>query len=226
VTAEALFQEALSKSPEERAAFLERAFAERPELRAAVEALFAAHDNTNPYPGNSTSEQADSGPAEGATTDFRPPAAAGVTIAGRYTLVEKIGEGGMGEVWVAKQSTPVKRNVAVKFIKPGMDSKSVLARFEAERQALAMMDHPNIAKVLDGGLTATGRPFFVMELVKGVPITQYCDAVRLTPRQRLELFVPVCVRPFSTPTRKGSFTATSSHPMFSSRCTTINRCPR
>jgi hypothetical protein len=112
-------------------------------------------------------------------------------VAGKYTLVEVIGEGGMGAVWRARQTEPVKRFVAVKLIKPGMDSKQVLARFEAERQALALMDHPNIAKVLDGGLHE-GRPFFVMELVKGVPITDYCDARRLTPRQRLELFVPVC----------------------------------
>jgi eukaryotic-like serine/threonine-protein kinase len=116
---------------------------------------------------------------------------AGTILAGKYRLSERIGEGGMGSVWVAHQSEPVKRKVAVKLIKPGMDSKQVLARFEAERQALAVMDHPNIAKVLDGGLHE-GRPFFVMELVKGVPITEYCDANKLTPKQRLELFVPVC----------------------------------
>ena len=113
-------------------------------------------------------------------------------IGGKYKLVEEIGEGGMGSVWMAQQTEPVKRAVAVKLIKAGMDSKAVLARFEAERQALAMMDHPNIAKVLDAGATDDGRPFFVMELVKGVPITQYCDERKLTPRQRLELFVPVC----------------------------------
>src|SRR5262245_66150152 len=98
----------------------------------------------------------------------------------------------MGEVWLAQQAEPVKRLVAVKFIKAGMDSKQVLARFEAERQALALMDHPNIARVLDGGTTSAGRPYFVMDLVKGVPITKYCDEHHLTPRQRLELFVPVC----------------------------------
>ena len=111
---------------------------------------------------------------------------------GRYKLIEQIGEGGMGIVFMAQQAEPVKRTVAVKIIKPGMDSKAVLARFEAERQALAMMDHPNIARVLDAGSTDSGRPFFVMELVKGVPITQYCDQRRLTPRERLELFLPVC----------------------------------
>ncbi len=116
----------------------------------------------------------------------------GAVLAGKYKLIEAIGEGGMGSVYMAQQTEPVKRAVAVKVIKAGMDSKAVLARFEAERQALAMMDHPNIAKVLDAGTTDSGRPFFVMELVKGVPITQYCDERKLTPRQRLELFVPVC----------------------------------
>ena len=113
-------------------------------------------------------------------------------MAGKYQLLERIGEGGMGSVWLAQQSEPVKRKVAVKLIKPGMDSRRVIARFEAERQALAMMDHPNIAKVLDGGLTPDGRPFFVMELVKGLPITEYCGANKLTPKERLELFAPVC----------------------------------
>jgi len=121
------------------------------------------------------------------TPDLEP----GTVVAGRYKLSERIGEGGMGSVWVANQSEPVKRKVALELIKPGMDTKLVLARFEAERQALAMMDHPNIARVLDGGIY-DGRPFFVMELVKGVPITDYCDNCKLTPRQRLELFVPVC----------------------------------
>jgi hypothetical protein len=116
---------------------------------------------------------------------------AGTVIAGKYTLVEGIGEGGMGAVWRARQTEPVKRFVAVKLIKAGIDSRQVLSRFEAERQALALMDHPNIAKVLDGGLHEH-RPFFVMELVKGVPITEYCDRCKLTPQQRLELFVPVC----------------------------------
>src|SRR5205085_5983945 len=99
---------------------------------------------------------------------------------------------GMGTVWMARQGEPVKRLVAVKLIKSGMNSKAVLARFEAERQALALMDHPHIAKILGAGATPDGRPYFVMELVKGVPITKYCDERRLTPRQRLELFVPVC----------------------------------
>jgi WD40 repeat protein len=118
--------------------------------------------------------------------------AAGVTVAGRYKLLERIGEGGMGDVWLAEQQEPVRRKVAIKLIKPGMDSDAVLARFEAERQALALMDHPNIAKVLDGGATDGGRPFFVMELVKGTPITRYCDDHRLCVRDRLALFTDVC----------------------------------
>src|SRR5262249_31277234 len=129
-----------------------------------------------------------------AATLNAPPAteSAGTVIAGRYKLIDEIGEGGMGAVWMAQQTEPVKRLVALKVIKPGMDSKQVLARFGAERQALALMDHANIARVLDAGTTATGRPYFVMDLVKGVPITRYCDECHLTPRQRLELFVPVC----------------------------------
>src|SRR5579872_2400987 len=111
---------------------------------------------------------------------------------GPYKLMEKIGEGGFGLVFVAEQQQPVRRRVALKVIKPGMDTREIIARFEAERQALALMDHPHIAKVLDAGATESGRPFFVMELVRGVPITEYCDQHQLTPRERLELFVPVC----------------------------------
>src|SRR5262245_28737698 len=110
---------------------------------------------------------------------------------GSFKLIQPLGEGGMGEVWVADQSEPVKRQVALKIIKPGVASDQVLARFEQERQALALMDHPNIAKVLDAGITAIGEPYIVMELIKGIPITKYCDDVKLTPQQRLELFIPV-----------------------------------
>ena len=113
-------------------------------------------------------------------------------VIGPYKLMEQIGEGGMGVVYVAEQTQPVRRKVALKIIKPGMDTKQVIARFEAERQALAMMDHPNIAKVLDGGTTEIGRPYFVMELVRGIPITEYCDREQLSIRERLELFVLVC----------------------------------
>src|SRR6266508_3100006 len=112
-----------------------------------------------------------------------PPYAVPGDRIGHYKLLQRLGDGGMGTVWQAEQTEPVRRVVAVKLIKPGMDSKEVLARFEAERQALAMMDHPNIAKVLDGGAAPDGRPFFVMELVKGVPITRFCDSRKLTPRQ-------------------------------------------
>ena len=178
----------------ERAAYLDRECGGDADLRARVEALLRANDSA-PLPDH---ELADA-PASDLTAshqggDEQP----GTVIAGKYTLVEPIGEGGMGSVWRAKQSEPVKRFVAVKLIKAGMNSKQVLARFEAERQALALMDHANIAKVFDGGLTdyepsgvSAGRPYFVMELVKGVPITQYCDHHKLTPRERLELFVPV-----------------------------------
>src|SRR5207247_8059530 len=118
---------------------------------------------------------------------------------GPYELIEEIGEGGFSVVFMAEQTQPLRRTVALKILKPGMDTRQVIARFEAERQALALMDHPNIAKVLDAGTTSgepggvsPGRPYFVMDLVKGVPITRYCDERHLTPRQRLELFVPVC----------------------------------
>mgnify|MGYP001829054347 FL=1 len=110
----------------------------------------------------------------------------------RYKLLEQIGEGGMGTVWLAQQAEPVKRKVALKIIKLGMDTREVVLRFEAERQALALMDHDHIAKVLDGGATQNGRPFFVMELVRGSPITEYCDRAKLGLRERLELFTKVC----------------------------------
>jgi eukaryotic-like serine/threonine-protein kinase len=114
------------------------------------------------------------------------------TVIGQYKLLQQIGEGGMGVVFMAEQSEPIQRTVALKIIKPGMDTRQVIARFEAERQAVAMMDHPNIAKVLDAGTTDSGRPYFVMELVKGVPITKYCDEKHLPLRERLELFIQVC----------------------------------
>jgi serine/threonine protein kinase len=177
--------------PAERAAYLERECGGDAELRARVEASLRANDAAPlPVAGGATV-----GPAHGQpeTEDYGDPTArVGAVLAGKYKLVEAIGAGGMGNVLMAQQTEPVKRAVAVKVIKAGMDSKAVLARFEAERQALAMMDHPNIAKVLDAGTTDGGRPFFVMELVKGTPITRYCDEHKLTPRQRLELFVPVC----------------------------------
>src|SRR5262249_38712623 len=114
------------------------------------------------------------------------------TVIGSYKLLEQIGEGGFGVVYMAEQTEPVRRKVALKVLKPGMDTRQIVARFEAERQALAIMDHPNIAKVYDGGATPLGRPYFVMELVKGERITEFCDRNHLTPRERLELFIPVC----------------------------------
>jgi len=180
--------------PAERAAYLDGECGGDAELRHRVEALLRANDAAPPLPpeaGDGTSAHV---AAHDAPTREHgdPTARIGSILAGRYKLIEEIGEGGMGSVYLAQQTEPVKRAVAVKVIKAGMDSKAVLTRFEAERQALAMMDHPNIAKVLDAGTTDGGRPFFVMELVKGVPITQFCDERKLTPRQRLELFVPVC----------------------------------
>src|SRR5581483_5094308 len=160
------------------------------ELRREVEQLLRHHEAAGAFlerPAGAPPGAADLSPPESGGAER-----AGVVLAGRYKLLEQVGEGGMGGVWTAQQTEPVRRVVAVKLIKPGMDSKAVLARFEVERQALAMMDHPNIAKVHDAGTTPDGRPFFVMELVKGVPITRYCDERRLTPRERLELFVPVC----------------------------------
>jgi tetratricopeptide (TPR) repeat protein len=172
-------------SDAERTAYLDRACADDPVVRERLEALLRAHGGAGRF--------LEAAPDNTPTADA-PPAGpvAGAVLGGRFKLLEVIGEGGMGEVWLAQQQEPVRRPVALKVIKAGMDTRSVLARFEAERQALALMDHPNIAKVLDGGATPTGRPFFVMELVKGTPITQYCDEHRLTPRQRLDLFVPVC----------------------------------
>ena len=155
-------------------------------LQGQIEALLQAHDTA----GRLKSQPVLSSPET--TLAFSQVELPGTVIAGRYKLLEEIGEGGMGTVWVAEQTEPVRRKVAVKLIKPGMDSKTVLARFEAERQALAVMDHPNIAKVLDGGLTDSGRPFFAMEYVKGIPITEYCDAMRLSIPERLKLFMQVC----------------------------------
>jgi tetratricopeptide (TPR) repeat protein len=184
-----LFHGALERrSPEERAAFLDAACGRDTPLRQRLEVLLRAHERAGAFlpEGPATSDSANT-TVERSTTD-QP----GRVLAGRYTLLEVIGAGGMGTVWKAEQSEPLRRLVAVKLIKAGMDSRSVLARFEVERQALALMDHPNIARVLDAGVDPDGRPFFVMELVEGVPITRFCDEQRLTPRQRLGLFVPVC----------------------------------
>jgi serine/threonine protein kinase/tetratricopeptide (TPR) repeat protein len=196
MTEVSLFHEALAKPAGQRAAFLDVACANEPQRRAAVEALLAAHDASTNLLGR---PPADVRPDVGrdphrpaVTTVYQPLCEPGAVVGGRYTLVERIGEGGMGEVWVAKQTEPIKRKVALKLIKAGMDSKAVLQRFDQERQALALMDHPNIAKVLDGGVSGDHRPFFVMELVNGLPLTKFCDQMKLRVRERLELFTPIC----------------------------------
>ncbi len=185
--AQALFLAALEISDlEARRELLERESANDAALKQRVEDLLSAHEATGGFDATKSNHAIDA--SFDAPIDLPP----GSQVADRFKLLEKIGEGGMGSVWVAEQSMPVKRKVALKLIKAGMDSKAVLARFDAERQALALMDHPNIARVLDAGTTESGCPYFAMELVKGIPITEFCDARRLSPRQRLELFVPVC----------------------------------
>ncbi len=171
--------------PDERRRFLEQECGGDAGLQAQVESLLAAGVRIGSFlerPAAPALATAASGPiTEGPNT-----------VIGPYRLMEQIGEGGFGLVFVAEQRAPVRRKVALKVIKPGMDTRDVIARFEAERQALALMDHPNIAKVLDAGATDSGRPYFVMELVKGIPLTDYCDRSQLTPRERLELFLSVC----------------------------------
>ena len=182
---ESIFPKALAKgSEQERAAYLDQACAGDPELRREVEALLLAHRQ-----GGGILEA----PPAGLDSTAVCRAADGIgSLIGPYKLLEKIGGGGMGVVYMAEQLHPVHRKVALKIIKPGMDSGQVIARFEAERQALTMMEHPNIARVLDAGTTESGRPYFVMELVKGIPITDYCDQAQLSTRQRLELFIQIC----------------------------------
>jgi eukaryotic-like serine/threonine-protein kinase len=200
---EAIFRAALEKTdPVERAVYLDHTCGDNLTLRQSVEALLMAHEqragSLKPH-----ARQADAGP----TADSGEPAVgttqsmasmphpiiegAGSRI-GPYKLLQEIGQGGMGSVFMAEQEHPIRRRVALKIIKLGMDTDQVIARFESERQALALMDHPNIAKVLDAGATESGRPYFVMELVKGVPITEYCDKNHLLPEARLNLFIEVC----------------------------------
>ncbi|HUN81646.1 MAG TPA: serine/threonine-protein kinase [Phycisphaerae bacterium] len=184
--AKELFVAALDYSGEERSRFLESACGDDAALRAAVEALLAALDEP-PVLKPALDEAGSSSSQAGLPTGEGP----GSRI-GPYKLLQLIGEGGFGAVFMAEQLTPVRRRVALKIIKLGMDTRQVVARFEQERQALAMMDHPHIARVLDAGATETGRPYFVMELVRGDPITAYCDTNNLSPDERLELFMQVC----------------------------------
>jgi len=181
-----IFTEALRLPPEARLDYVDQTCAGDENLRRKVQALLRANDRAGRF------------------LDELPSAFAGERVRqvgaiekpgdriGRYKLLQQIGEGGCGVVFMAEQEEPVRRRVALKVVKPGMDTKSVIARFEAERQALALMDHPNIAHVLDAGATDSGRPYFVMELVRGIKITDYCDQKSLTTLARLDLFIQVC----------------------------------
>ena len=177
-----IFQVAVNLPAAERGEFLDRACGDNQPLRREVESLLNAHE-----PDDSFLQS----PAMVATL-LQPMVEKAGTMVGPYKIREQIGEGGFGVVYVAEQEQPVRRKVALKVIKPGMDSREVVARFEAERQALALMDHPHIAKIFDAGVTSSGRPYFVMELVRGVSITEYCDAQKMPTRQRVELFIQVC----------------------------------
>jgi serine/threonine protein kinase len=174
-----------TESPSERTTYIEAACGGDDQLRAGVEGLLKAHEEADGFLGHSP--VALISPADGLYPTEGPG-----TVIGRYRLVEMLGEGGFGAVYMAEQEEPVSRQVALKIIKLGMNTKQVIARFEADRQALAMMDHTNIAKVHDAGATEAGRPYFVMELVRGLPITEHCDKNNLTTKDRLELFIDVC----------------------------------
>ena len=181
----AIFDAAIELPPERRAAYLREACGDDDALRQRVEALLRAHESAEMF-------MASPAVAPRMETLVVKPAEQPGDRIGRYKLLQQIGEGGCGVVYMAEQEEPVRRRVALKVIKLGMDTKQVIARFEAERQALALMDHPNIAKVLDAGATDTGRPYFVMELVRGIKITEYCDQNNLSTLSRLELFIQVC----------------------------------
>jgi WD40 repeat protein/serine/threonine protein kinase len=180
------FLEALEmETPEQRKDYLDRICKQNPDWRVELESLLETHDEAGDFLESPIFAPDD-------TLGDSPVSEAPGTVIDKYKLLEKIGEGGMAVVYMAEQEKPIRRKVALKIIKLGMDTKSVIARFEAERQALALMDHPNIAKVLDAGATETGRPYFVMDLVPGLPITEYCDKNRLSIEERLRLFISVC----------------------------------
>jgi serine/threonine protein kinase len=213
---EAIFFTALEKPASERAAFLDQACAGNPDLRARIEKMIKAQPHLGgfldqPQPEGSANPQ-QTGAHDKSTASESTAYGTGAIIAGRYKLLQRIGEGGMGTVYMAEQFQPIKRKVAVKIIRADLDSKAMLAHFEAERQALALMDHPHIAKVLDAGtideieprttvtgapnpLTSargSGSPYFVMELVKGVPLTKYCDDRKISVLDRLRIFQQIC----------------------------------
>ncbi|HEV3119323.1 MAG TPA: serine/threonine-protein kinase, partial [Gemmataceae bacterium] len=211
VTPKAVFDRAHEIPPgPERDAYVNLLCAEVPAVRQKVEGLLRAYDEAGSFLEQPAVETPPTGPyqpkREGSehSSEIEPATIVNGTNAteetaegigaqiGPYRLLKKLGAGGMGAVYLAEQERPVRRKVALKIIKPGLDKEQVVARFEAERQALALMNHPNIAKVFDGGATADGWPYFVMELVDGLPMNQYCDEKSLTVRERLELFVPVC----------------------------------
>ena len=172
----------LEREPSERRAFLDEACLQHEELRAEVESLLAAHADAGGLSAH---------PWVSATSTMTDPAVVLKTV-GPYRLIRELGVGGMGQVWLAEQTEPVRRRVALKLIKAGIYDISVVQRFQAERQSLALMDHPAIAKVFDAGATSAGQPYFVMEYVDGIPITDYCDQKKLGIRDRLKLFIQVC----------------------------------
>src|ERR1043166_2995487 len=191
----AVFSSARRVPAGERAAYLDEACAGDAALRQRVEELLGASEEAGGFlqdPAPGAQRPADTLVPPSPRSDTRAPGEKVGDRIGRYKLLQQIGQGGCGVVYMAEQEEPVRRRVALKVIKLGMDTKSVIARFEAERQALAMMDHPNIAKVLDAGATDMGRPYFVMELVRGIKITDYCDQANLTTDERLGLFIKVC----------------------------------
>ena len=208
-------------TPAERAAYLDGVCGCDVALRAEVEKLLAAHDQAGAF----LEEPALPAPELAAALPTPPTEQAGDKI-GPYKLLQQIGEGGCGVVYMAEQEQPIRRRVALKIIKLGMDTRAVIARFEAERQALALMDHPNIARVLDAGATETGRPYFVMELVRGIKITDYCDQHQSFHRASGSICSSRSATPSSTRTRRASSTATSSRRTSWSPCTTACRCPR
>jgi len=193
---DALYSQALAiKNSVEREAFLDRVCQGDSALRAKLDQMLASSFDSSVFDATQFSEQTDlnetrfsDAPRKLSSDGLAQP----LDRLGPYELIEEIGVGGMGSVWVAQQSQPIRRKVALKLIKAGMDSRAVLARFEAERQALAMMEHPNIARVFDGGMTDQGRPYFAMEYVQGIPLTKYCNQKKLKLKERLELFLPIC----------------------------------